>query len=170
MRYEITVKAYCTNVKNIYINQEYPIKIQCLGCQITHPKSVVVSNESVRLKPNSQKVNMQVKCHGCDRLMTANIIENTKIKHVHWLDFQKTKSKIIFLSSKKDNGFCVSHIECNGFKIIEVDNLTINVLAEDNSLFEDIKIDDGFWIGEDERKNIVKIEELQWEINLEKKK
>ncbi|KAM0685736.1 hypothetical protein COBT_003048 [Conglomerata obtusa] len=166
----LRIKANCKNIKNIFIDQAYPVTLQCTGCNEQHPNPVEISADSIRRNDKNNPVNMQVKCHGCGRLMEASISGETRHKHVHWLDFTHTQSEIYYLSEKENDFYLVSYIKTNGCLVLAVENLSINVLAEDDSLFMDINVEDGKWSGKDKRNNLVEFKDLKWDLFDEKDK
>lgn len=169
MKLDLKIKAVCSNVRNIFIDPVVCARLKCTFDNKQHEKNVTITSESIQRNDKNQAINFKMKCDDCTRVMVVNMFMSEKNKHDHWSS-DETQCDTIFLSEKVDDEFMVAKFESNGCVIESIVGLKINVLAEDDTLFEDIEIVDEYWCGHQKNLDPVTVSDLTWELVETKKK
>lgn len=141
MKYELCIIGEFSNIKGIQAELTFPAIITCSLCKYTHPKTVILTEDSsVKLKYNF-KCNFELQCHSCKNDIKISIIkpENTiceEIPDKYGDMFNVEYSPII-------NDKCVLSIfNSQGGEISEIKNTPLNVLTLDKRYFEKQVIDE----------------------------
>lgn len=163
MALDLIIHANYQNIENIFIDPIVEATIRCSFDNTIHPKSVLITSDSIRRNDKNQPINFKAKCTNCTGDMTVNMTRSSNNKYIE-------NEKEYFLSEKKDNDFIVASFKSSGCVIESVEILKMNVLANDMSIFEDIKVKDGYWCEEMKRKiDFVSVQDLKWELRDGKK-
>lgn len=142
MRFNIFVEGEFSNVKGVFIDQSYPVRIRCTNCGAPHEKAVVLSSDSSGEGEAGERVNLGVTCRSCRRLMTLKILglKDAK-KHLLPTKFED-EFKEVWLTEMEKNRFLVSRIEANGAEVLSAESCTLSMVSGQDVLFSDVDFED----------------------------
>lgn len=164
MKLDLRISATCANVKNIFIEPVVLAKLRCSNDHVLHDKPVNITSDSIKRNIENQVINFKVKCKSCRRDMQVIMSIDEKNKYEIWLDFAQTKRETLYLSEMNNKDYIVAQFKTNGCTLEEIENLKINVLATDDSLFKEIDIENEYWAENMSNKKIVSVKSLKWEL------
>ncbi|CAD24895.1 hypothetical protein [Encephalitozoon cuniculi GB-M1] len=145
MHFNIFVEGEFNNVKGVFIDQSYPLRIQCTNCGSPHEKSVVLSEDSVGEGDFGEKVNLSITCRCCRRIMTLKILklkEGREVKkHLLPTNFED-EFKEVWLSDMQKSRFLVSRIETNGAEVTSIESCILNLVSNQDVLFTNVNFED----------------------------
>ncbi|ELQ73805.1 hypothetical protein THOM_3284 [Trachipleistophora hominis] len=148
MRYKIYIDGDFTNVKNVFIDQTVRVKIKCSICDQEHPNRVVVSEESFNRVDDKEKTNLKITCSGCKSSMGISIRSPKGDRITIIRDNQPVRLQ---LSEKEFNSFYVSFLETKKCELIGEVDVDCSVLSGQKVLYEHITVEDGSWMGVDQK-------------------
>ncbi|KAG5858854.1 DUF866 domain-containing protein [Encephalitozoon hellem] len=126
------------NVKGVFIDQSYPLRIRCTNCGRPHEKAVVLSEDSAGKGDFKENVNLSVTCRDCQRLMTLKILKLKEAKK-HMLPTKfEDEFKEVWLTDMERNRFLVSRIETNGAEVTSIESCTLNMVSNEDVLFTNV--------------------------------
>ncbi|KAF7684486.1 hypothetical protein TCON_0304 [Astathelohania contejeani] len=158
MKYNIIVEGTFQRIKNLFVEQTYPITFRCCSCGKLHEKEVIVSQDSVRYNDRNEKVALTVKCSDCKKNIFFYVSPPKGSEKYEYAENGEVEELILSLPG--NNEYTVSVLEARGCNVEEVKGLTINVLTENGKLWKDVDIIDGFWTGDD-KGEVSTIEEMK---------
>lgn len=158
MRYNIFIDGEFTNVKSVFIDQTMQLNIKCRMCGQLHPKSIVVSSESLAYVDKREKTNLAINCTGCKYTMGV-MIKPPKVEEK--IILQNKEPIVVYLNTKRFHSFLVSFLEMKKCSLVGEIFLDSSVLSDQDWLFSDINPEDGSWIGVDNNGNNTEIKDFE---------
>lgn len=142
MHFNVFVEGEFNNVKGVFIDQSYPLRIRCTNCGAPHEKAVVLSEDSIGEGDFKEKVNLSITCRSCKRMMTLKISKLKEAKrHMLPTNFEDEFKEVWFTDMEK-NRFLVSRIETNGAEVMSIESCILNVVSNEGVLFTNVDFED----------------------------
>ncbi|ADM10876.1 uncharacterized protein Eint_010120 [Encephalitozoon intestinalis ATCC 50506] len=142
MHFNVFVEGEFNNVKGVFIDQSYPVKIRCTNCGALHEKAVVLSEDSIGEGDFKDKVNLSVACRSCRRTMTLKILKLKEAKkHLLPTKFED-EFKEVWLTDMEKNRFLVSRVQTNGAEVVSIDSCTLNLVSNQDVLFTNVNFEE----------------------------
>ncbi|AFN82349.1 hypothetical protein EROM_010040 [Encephalitozoon romaleae SJ-2008] len=142
MHFNVFVEGEFNNIKGVFIDQSYPLRIRCTNCGAPHEKVVVLSDDSVAEGDFKEKVNLSVNCRSCKRMMTLKILKLKEAKkHMLPTKFEDEFKEVWFTDMEKSR-FLVSRIETNGAEVMSIESCILNMVSNQDVLFTNADFED----------------------------
>ncbi|EQB62014.1 hypothetical protein NAPIS_ORF00410 [Vairimorpha apis BRL 01] len=141
MKYELIVSGEFSNVQGLQADLTFPAVITCSLCNYTHPKTVIITEDSsVKLKFN-YKCNFELQCHSCKNDIKISILKPENMVCEEIPDKYDDLFKIEYCPVTND--LCkLSIFNSQGGEISEIKNTPLNVLTSDKKFFKNQVIDE----------------------------
>lgn len=141
MHFNIFVEGEFSNVKGLFVEQTFPIKIKCSSCGAPHNKTVILTDDSIRTGEAGEKINLNVTCRTCQRLMTFKILKLKEAKrHLLPTNYDDEFKEVWFTDMEKSR-FLVSRIEANGGEVTSAESCILSLVSNEEVLFTNVSFE-----------------------------
>ncbi|ELA48291.1 hypothetical protein VCUG_00127 [Vavraia culicis subsp. floridensis] len=158
MRYKIYIDGDFTNIKSVFIDQTVGIKVKCSICSQVHANRVIVSEDSLKYVDDKEKTNLRINCAGCKSSMGVMIKPPKGDRITIMRDHEPIR---LHLSEKVFNSFYVSFLETKKCELVDKVDVDCSVLSDQKVLYENIQIEDGSWMGVDQKGLNSRIDDME---------
>lgn len=141
MQYNVFVEGEFSNVKGLFVEQAFPIKIKCSCCGMPHSNTVILAGDSRREGEAHEKTNLTVTCRSCQRLMTFKILKLREARKHSLPTNYKDEFREVWMTDMEKNRFLVSRIEAGGAEVESVESCILGVVSNEGVLFADVSFE-----------------------------
>lgn len=141
MHFNVFVEGEFSNVRGVFVDQVFPMKIKCCNCGSPHDKTVIISDDSFGRGEAGEKTNLNVTCRTCQRLMTFKVLGLKEAKKHLLPTNYEDEFKEVWITDMEKNRFLVSKIEANGAEVTSIESCILNVVSNEGVLFSNVSFE-----------------------------